>query len=106
MNAAPPGTNVPSRVCVIIPSVNNAEELGVALDGLAEQSYTDMEVVVVGPAGDPAIQLCKVRGVRFVDDGGSRNRADACNVEFRKLILIWFSLLMTTSLSQRTGWRN
>ncbi|RAH07360.1 MAG: hypothetical protein CMA00_000175 [Methanobacteriota archaeon] len=75
-----PGHNVPSRVCVIIPSVNNAQELGVALDGLAEQSYTDMEVVVVGPSGDPAIQLCKVRGVRFVDDMGSRNRADACNV--------------------------
>ena len=80
MSAPLPGHNVASRVCVIVPSVNNAEELGVSLDGLAEQSYTDMEIVVVGPAGDPAIPLCKVRGVRFVDDMGSSNRADACNV--------------------------
>ncbi len=38
-----------ARACVIVPSVDNAEELGVVLDGLARQTYTEIEVVVVGP---------------------------------------------------------
>ena len=73
-----------ARACVIVPSVDNAEELGVVLDGLARQTYADIEVVVVGPGGDPSRGVSEERGVRFVDDEGSRTRADACNVAIRE----------------------
>ena len=39
-------------VCVIVPSIGNAEELGVTLDGLLSQTYPELEVVVVGPDDD------------------------------------------------------
>ena len=37
---------------MIIPTVRNSDELGITLDGLANQTYDDMEVVVVGPRDD------------------------------------------------------
>ena len=68
-------------VCVIIPSVGNPDELGIALDGLMAQTYYGpLEVIVVGPSGDPGGQQAESRGLRFIDDAGSRTRADACNV--------------------------
>ena len=68
-------------VCVIIPSVGNPDELGIALDGLmAPTYYGPLEVIVVGPGGDPGGQQAESRGLRFIDDAGSRTRADACNV--------------------------
>ena len=39
-------------VCVIIPSVGNSTELGVAIDGLLAQTYSDVSIVVVGPESD------------------------------------------------------
>ena len=69
-----------ASVCVIVPTINNAEELGVVLAGLSEQSHSGIEVVVVGPAGDPGREVAENVGVRYLDDGGSRTRADACNV--------------------------
>jgi cellulose synthase/poly-beta-1,6-N-acetylglucosamine synthase-like glycosyltransferase len=68
-------------VCVVIPSVGNADELGIALDSLMAQTYYGpLEVVVVGPEKDPGRQQAESRGLRFIDDAGSRTRADACNV--------------------------
>ncbi len=71
---------MPSRVCVIIPTVNNPDELAVSLEGLANQTYGDMEVVVVGSKEDPGRIVTESSGFRFIDDRGARNRADACNV--------------------------
>jgi GT2 family glycosyltransferase len=77
------------RVAVIIPSLRNAEELAIALGGLANQTWPgegadkqpgSLEVVVVGPAGDPGEKAAADNGARFIDDEGSRTRADACNV--------------------------
>lgn len=67
-------------VCVIVPSIGNAEELGVTLDGLLSQTYSSMEIVVVGPSGDAGKEEAGSRGVRHIDDRGSKTRADACNV--------------------------
>jgi GT2 family glycosyltransferase len=77
---APPSSRTVARACVIIPSVDNAEELGVVLDGLERQTYEDLEVVIVGPKDDSARKVAEGRGVRFIDDKGSMTRADACNV--------------------------
>ena len=76
----PPSCRTVARACVIIPSVDNAEELGVVLDGLERQTYEDLEVVIVGPKDDSARKVAEGRGVRFIDDKGSMTRADACNV--------------------------
>ena len=68
-------------MCVIVPSVANAVELGITLDGLLAQSYYGpCEIVVVGPGADPGREQAESRAVRFIDDRGSRTRADACNV--------------------------
>ena len=67
-------------VCVIIPSVGNSLELGIAIDGLVKQTYNDLEIVIVGPESDPGKEISDSKGVRFIDDRGSRTRADACNV--------------------------
>ena len=68
-------------VCVIIPSVSNSDELGIALDGLQSQDYFGaLEVVVVGPTNDSGRKQAESRGIRFIDDQGCRTRADACNV--------------------------
>ena len=67
-------------VCVIVPSIGNAEELGVTLDGLLSQSCPGMDIVVVGPAGDPGKEEAESRGIRHIDDRGSKTRADACNI--------------------------
>ena len=69
------------RVCVIIPSVRNAEELAIALSGLSQQTYSGpLEVVVVGPKDDPGRAVTEDAGMRFIDDEESLTRADACNI--------------------------
>jgi len=68
-------------VCVIIPSVNNSDELGIVLQGLESQDFDgDLEIVVVGPSKDSGKVITESSGARFIDDGGVRTRADACNV--------------------------
>jgi len=68
-------------VCVLIPSVRNSEELAIVLEGLSSQDYTGpLEIVVVGPGNDPGKAVAESLGARFIDDGGVRTRADACNV--------------------------
>ena len=71
-------------VCVIVPSVGNHIELGVTLDGLLSQTYAEVEVVVVGPDRDEGRVVSESKGVRYIDDEGSRTRADACNVALRE----------------------
>ncbi len=73
-----------STTCVIIPSVNNPVELGVVLDGLLNQTMKIDEIVVVGPKNDPGQSITEDKGIRFIDDDGSKNRADACNVAIEK----------------------
>ena len=78
------------RVCVIIPSLRNHDELGIVLDGLSNQTWPNenegsLEVIVVGPSDDPGKTVASQKGARFVDDEGSRTRADACNVALREI---------------------
>ena len=50
------------------------------LDGLSNQTFEEIDVVVVGPDGDPGRRVTEERGFRYIDDRGSGNREDACNV--------------------------
>ena len=72
-------------VCVIIPSVGNAEELQIVLQGLTKQDFNgSLEIVVVGPKNDLGKEVTESMNCRFIDDGGVRTRADACNVAIEK----------------------
>ena len=69
------------RVCVIIPTLRNAQELETALDGLSQQTWNGpLEVAIVGPTGDPGKEVAETKGMTWIDDQGSRTRADACNI--------------------------
>ena len=68
-------------VTVIIPSVRNHKELDVVLKGLSNQTYSGpYKIVVVGPTNDPGSAVCEENNIQFIDDEGSRTRADACNI--------------------------
>ena len=42
------------KVCVIIPTLRNADELEIALEGLSNQTWDGpLEIAIVGPTGDP-----------------------------------------------------
>ncbi len=72
-------------VCVLIPSVGNADELRIVLEGLKQQDHQGpVEVVVVGPGNDPGREVAEQNGARFIDDGGVRTRADACNIGIKQ----------------------
>jgi GT2 family glycosyltransferase len=98
--------------CVIIPSVGNSIELSFVLDSLLSQEEPLDEIIVVGPFEDLGRKVAEDRNIRYIDDKGSKTRADACNVaieesesdiilftdddvivpsNWSKLILRWFS---------------
>ena len=65
------------RVCVIIPTLRNAEELEIALDGLSKQTWVGpLEVVIVGPTGDPGQDIAVAKGMTWIDDQGNTNRTN------------------------------
>ena len=83
-------------VTVIIPSVRNHEELDVVLKGLRNQTYTGpYEIVVVGPTNDPGRGVCEENNIRFIDDEGSKTRADACILQSMQLNLNLYYSQMT-----------
>ena len=74
------------RVCVITPTLRNAHELEIALEGLCNQSWDGpLEVAIVGPTGDPGQEIAESKGMTWIDDQGSRTRADACNVALQSI---------------------
>ncbi len=81
----PPRGMDDGKVCVIIPSINNSVELNFALQGLSNQDFQgELEIVVVGPSNDQGKEVAHSHGARFIDDGGVKTRADACNVAIEK----------------------
>ena len=73
-------------IVVLIPTLQNADELAIVLDALSIQSWKGpLKVIAVGPRGDSAQRIVEQRGMRWIDDEGSRNRADACNVALRHI---------------------
>ena len=69
----------PLTVVVLIPTINNADELDIVLEALAHQTCPHFEVVCVDSRSrDHTRQVIERHGARWVDDT-STNRADACN---------------------------
>jgi len=77
---------IKSKVAVLIPTLNNHKELEIVLKSLNEQTWKgDLEVAVVGPKNDPGEEVTKKYKATWIDDQGSRNRADACNIGIKEL---------------------
>lgn len=76
---------VEQDIVILIPTLRNAEQLDIVLNALNSQDFGspsngDFSIALVGPTGDPGHEIAKERGALWIDDKGSRNRADACNV--------------------------
>ena len=68
----------PYRVAVLVPTINNADELDGVLARLMRQTYPAYEVIVSdSKSKDHTREVCEKHGVTWFDDD-STNRADAC----------------------------
>ena len=75
----------PYKVAILIPTINNADELEIVLDRLAQQTYPDLEVVIAdSKSRDHTKDVCEKYGATWIDDP-STNRADACNFALEQM---------------------
>ena len=73
------------KVAVLIPTINNAEELDIVLGRLSQQTYPHFEIVISdSKSKDNTKEICQKYGATWIDDP-SRNRADACNYALRQM---------------------
>ena len=75
----------PYKVAVLIPTINNADELDIVLERLSKQTYPDFEIVISdSKSKDHTKQVCEKYGATWIDDP-SRNRANACNFALEQM---------------------
>ena len=75
----------PYKVAILIPTINNADELEIVLDRLAQQTYPGLEVVIAdSKSRDHTKDVCEKYGATWIDDP-STNRADACNFALKQM---------------------
>jgi glycosyltransferase involved in cell wall biosynthesis len=73
------------KIAVLIPTINNADELDIVLGRLAKQTYSDFEVIISdSKSKDHTKDVCEKYGATWIEDP-SRNRADACNYALRQM---------------------
>ena len=73
------------KIAVLIPSINNADELGIVLGRLSNQTYPHFEVIISdSKSKDHTKEVCEKYGATWIEDP-SRNRADACNYALRQM---------------------
>ena len=75
----------PFKIAVLIPTINNAEELDIVLGRLGKQTYPHFEVVISdSKSKDNTKEICEKHGATWIEDP-SRNRADACNFALEQM---------------------
>ena len=75
----------PFKIAVLIPTINNADELDIVLERLSKQTYSDFEIIIAdSKSKDHTKQVCEKYGATWIEDP-SRNRADACNYALRQM---------------------
>ena len=73
------------KAAVLIPTINNAEELSIVLERLSKQTYPHFEIVIAdSKSKDNTKEVCKQFGATWLDDS-SNNRADACNFALKQM---------------------
>lgn len=75
----------PYKVAVLIPTINNADELDIVLGRLSKQTYPDIEIVIAdSKSKDHTKDVCEKYGATWIEDP-STNRADACNFALNQM---------------------
>ena len=75
----------PYKVAILIPTINNADELDTVLNRLTQQTYPDIEIVISdSKSKDHTKDVCEKYGATWIEDP-STNRADACNFALRQM---------------------
>ncbi len=75
----------PFKVAILIPTINNADELAIVLDRLTRQTYPDLEIVISdSKSRDHTKDVCDEYGATWIEDP-STNRADACNYALKQM---------------------
>ncbi|MEK9695537.1 MAG: glycosyltransferase family A protein, partial [Candidatus Poseidoniales archaeon] len=75
----------PYTTAVLIPTINNADELDIVLERLSKQTYTHFDIVISdSKSRDHTKDVCEKWGAIWIDDP-SRNRADACNYALQQM---------------------
>ena len=79
----PDGT--PYTAAVLIPTINNADELDIVLERLTKQTYPHFEIVISdSKSRDHTKEVCEKHGAIWFDDE-STNRADACTAALKTM---------------------
>ena len=75
----------PYKAAVLIPTINNADELDIVLERLGKQTYPHFEIVISdSKSKDHTKAVCEKYGATWIEDP-SRNRADACNFALNQM---------------------
>ena len=75
----------PYKIAILIPTINNADELDIVLERLSKQTYPDFEIVISdSKSKDNTKEVCEKYGATWIEDP-SRNRADACNFALEQM---------------------
>ena len=75
----------PYKVAILIPTINNADELDIVLNRLTQQTYPEIEIVISdSKSRDHTKDVCEKYGATWIEDP-STNRADACNFALRQM---------------------
>ena len=73
------------KIAILIPTINNADELDIVLERLSKQTYSDFEIIIAdSKSKDHTKDVCEKYGATWIDDP-SRNRADACNFALNQM---------------------
>ena len=75
----------PYTAAVLIPTINNADELNIVLERLSQQTYPHFDIVISdSKSKDHTKEVCEKWGAIWIEDP-SRNRADACNYALQQI---------------------
>ena len=75
----------PFKTAILIPTINNADELDIVLGRLGKQTYPHFEIIISdSKSKDHTKAVCEKHGATWIEDP-SRNRADACNFALNQM---------------------
>ena len=75
----------PYTAAVLIPTINNADELDIVLERLTKQTYPHFDIVISdSKSRDHTKDVCEKHGAIWFDDE-STNRADACTAALKTM---------------------
>ena len=78
----------PYKAAVLIPTINNADELDIVLERLSKQTYPHFEIVISdSKSKDHTKEVCEKYGATWIDDS-SNNRAMHVILPLDKWIMI------------------